>query len=56
MNNPSLEKREDFQFFRKGKTNSFKEELPEKVIKKLKEWEDLNLEKYGIDVNELYGI
>lgn len=46
----------DFQFMRRGIVGSYKDELPEHLIKKVDEWTEFHLRKAGVTSNELFGV
>lgn len=43
----------EFDFYRKGKVGSFKEELPEGYAEKIDAWSDIQLEKEGLTMEEI---
>ncbi|KAL5290951.1 hypothetical protein ACFFRR_010384 [Megaselia abdita] len=47
---------EKFEFLRKGKVGSFKNELSEDIIRRFDEWEDKKLKEAGVTREELYGV
>lgn len=47
---------ENYEFFRKGAVGSSNKELSEDMIKKLNEWETVNLKAAGVSREEFYGV